>query len=273
MNIKNYLEIFNEMNYPDLNEVLKLINNRCTVRAYKDIPLSQEEIDLIIHSAMRAPTAGNMMFYSILEVKDQKKKEMLVKTCDNQPHIAKAPLVLIFLADMQRWYDYYNISMVQERCANIYHPYRTPDESDLLLACCDALIAAQNTVIAAESIGIGSCYIGDIIENIEIHREMFNLPKWVFPITMLCYGYPKQDASKRIIKSRFPKKFIHFTNTYKRFNKEEFLEMFQDYEKELYIEKAENLGQDYYLRKTGSEFAREMSRSVKVAILDWVEKE
>jgi nitroreductase len=261
------------MNVEKLNEVIKIINNRCTVRNYEPTPLSREEIDLIIHSAMRAPTAGNMMFYSIIEVTDQKKKERLVKTCDNQPHIAKAPLVLIFLADMQRWYDFYAVSEVAEKCTRINQLYRTPEESDLLLACCDALIAAQNTVIAAESIGIGSCYIGDIMENIEIHREMFHLPKWVFPITMLCYGYPKQDPSKRIITPRFPEKFIHFTNTYKCFNKKEFLEMFQDLEKGIYGENAENLGQDYYLRKTGSAFAQEMSRSVKVAIREWVKKE
>jgi len=199
-----------------INEVLKVINNRCTVRAYKQEPLLQKAVDTIIHSAIRAPTAGNMMFYSILEVKDQSMKEKLVKTCDNQPHIAKAPLVLIFLADMQRWYDYYTESNVPEMCAKINKEYRTPDESDLLLACCDALIAAQNAVIAAESIGIGSCYIGDIIENIEIHRKMFNLPVWVFPIAMLCFGYPKQDPSKRIPIKRFSKKYIHFTNTYKR---------------------------------------------------------
>lgn len=256
-----------------VNEVIKIINNRGTVRAYEPTPLSQEDKNIIIHAAMRAPTAGNMMFYSIVEVRDQDKKEKLVKTCDNQPHIAKAPLVLIFLADMQRWYDYYFASSVLEKCASINHIYRTPDESDLLLACCDALIAAQNAVIAAESIGIGSCYIGDIMENIETHREMFNLPKWVFPITMLCFGYPKQDPSKRILTPRFPKEFIHFIDTYKRLNKEEFSKMFQKYEKETYVDHAENLGQDYYLRKTGSAFSREMCRSVKVAIRDWVKKE
>lgn len=256
-----------------INEVMKVINNRCTVRAYEPKPLSQNEIDTIIHGAIRAPTAGNMMFYSILEVKDQMKKEKLVKTCDNQPHIAKAPLVLIFLADMQRWYDYYAVSSVPEICVKHKMAYRTPDESDLLLACCDALIAAQNAVITAESLGIGSCYIGDIIENIEIHREMFNLPNWVFPITMLCFGYPKQDLSKRILKLRFPKKFIHFTDSYQRFNAKDFVEMFQHFEKDIYVKNAENLGQDYYLRKTGSEFSQEMSRSVKIAIQDWIKKD
>lgn len=255
------------------NEVIKIINNRCTVRAYDSKPLSQKDIDMIIHAAMRAPTAGNMMFYSIIEVKDQFKKEKLVKTCDNQPHIAKAPLVLIFLADMQRWYDYYAASGIPELCTKKNLVHRTPEESDLLLACCDALIAAQNAVIAAESMGIGSCYIGDIIENIETHREMFNLSKWVFPITMVCFGYPKQDPSKRILIQRFPKKFIHFIDTYKRLNKDEFSEMFKNFEKETLVKNAENLGQDYYLRKTGSAFSQEMSRSVKVAIRDWIKKE
>ncbi|MFW9827591.1 MAG: nitroreductase family protein [Candidatus Thorarchaeota archaeon] len=255
------------------NDVLKTINNRTSVRAYLPKPLSQQEIDTIIHCTMRAPTAGNMMFYSIIEVKDQKKKDTLAITCDNQPFISKAPLILIFLADMQRWYDYYGISNVQEKCKNINRLYRTPDESDLFLACCDALIAAQNAVIAAESLGIGSCYIGDIMENIETHREMFNLPKWVFPITLLCFGYPKQDQSKRILTSRFSDKFIHFIDSYKRFNKEEFSEMFRNYEKKSYVENAENLGQDYYFRKTGSAFAQEMNRSVKIAIQDWVKKD
>jgi len=253
-----------------INEVIKVLNNRCTVRAYDPKALTQEEIDMIIHGAMRAPTACNMMFYSILEVQNQKMKDKLVKTCDNQPHIAKAPLVLIFLADMQRWYDYYRSSGVPELCAQKNLVYRTPEESDLLLACCDALIAAQNAVITAESMGIGSCYIADIIEHIEIHREMFNLPKWVFPIAMLCFGYPKQDPSKRILTPRFPKKFIHFSDTYKRFNKEDFTEMFRNYEKETLVQNAENLGQDYYLRKTGSAFSQEMSRSVKVMLRDWI---
>ena len=66
-----------------------------------------------------------------------------------------------------------------------------PQEADLLLANCDALIAAQNSVIAAESLGIGSCYIGDIVENIEVHKEMFNLPEYVFPTIMVCYGHHK----------------------------------------------------------------------------------
>ncbi|MEX1329519.1 MAG: nitroreductase family protein [Desulfobacterales bacterium] len=58
----------------------------------------------------------------------------------------------------------------------------------LLLVCCDALIAAQTAVIAAESLGVGSCYIGEIMENYEEHKELFGLPKYVFLISLICFG-------------------------------------------------------------------------------------
>ena len=132
------------------NSTLNLIRNRRTIRAYSPKPLSQEEIDTIIHGAMRAPTAGNLMMYSIIQVNDQKIKDKLVKTCDNQPLIAKAPLVLLFLADVQRWWDFFKVSKVEEKCNEIGREFQTPQESDLLLACCDALISAQNSVIAAD---------------------------------------------------------------------------------------------------------------------------
>lgn len=254
----------------EINETLKIIENRRTIRAYSKKKLSQKEIDTIIRGAIRAPTAGNMMMYSILQITEIEMKEKLVKTCDNQPHIAKAPLVLIFLADMQRWWDYFSISKVPELCEEIGEIFQTPQESDLLLASCDALIAAQNAVITAESLGIGSCYIGDIMENYEIHREIFNLSRWVFPIAMVCFGYPKGDKEKIPLTSRFPQKFIHFKNRYKRLNKQELNEMFQNTERKIVEKNAKNIGQDVYLRKTGADFSKEMRRSVKAAINHWL---
>jgi nitroreductase len=255
------------------NQILELIRNRRTIRAYKPKPLSQDKIDSIIQSAMRAPTAGNMMFYSIIQITDQKLKDRLVVTCDNQPHIAKAPLVLLFLADMQRWWDYFKVCKVEELCKEMSKDFQTPQESDLLLASCDALIAAQNAVIAAEALGIGSCYIGDIMENYEIHREMFDLPKWAFPITLLCFGYPKGDKNKIPLTSRFPQKFIHFTNKYSRLSKQNFTEMLKNEKGRMNIKDAQNLGQNLYLAKLGADYSLEMRRSVKVAIKEWIKKE
>jgi len=255
------------------NQTLELIKNRRTIRTYDPKPLTQDEIDAIVQGAMRAPTAGKMMFYSIIQVTDQKLKDRLVVTCDNQPHIAKAPLVLLFLADMQRWWDYFKVCKVKEMCQERSIDFQTPQESDLLLASCDALIAAQNAVIAAEALGIGSCYIGDIMENYETHREMFDLPRWVFPITLLCFGYPKGDKNKIPLTSRFPQKFIHFTNKYAKLSEQDFTEMLENERGRMHIKDAQNLGQNLYLAKLGADYSLEMRRSVKIALKEWMKKE
>lgn len=248
--------------------------SRRSQRVYADKPVTDAEKKLIIASAMRAPTAGNMMLYSILEVADQSRKDRLVATCDNQPFIAKAPLVLIFLADMQRWYDYYEQCDVRDLCRKNNVDFEQPAEADLMLASCDALIAAQTAAIAAESMGIGSCYIGDIMENIEIHREMFNLPRLVFPVTMLCFGHITERGMQRSLTPRFPEASVHFTDTYKRLDAEEFDAMYaghisNSYYGGRYLKNAENFGQHFYLKKTGSDFLKEMRRSVKVVLQDW----
>ena len=138
---------------------------------------------------MRAPTAGNLMLYSVLEIDDQVLKDRLAETCDDQPFIAKAPLVLVFVADLQKWMDRFAAAGVDD-LEGVPHGV-TPGLGDLMMACCDALIAAQNAVVAAESLGIGSCYIGDIIELGETHAELLGLPRYTFPVTMLCFGHPK----------------------------------------------------------------------------------
>lgn len=255
------------------NQTLRLINNRKSLRVYQDKALSAEEINTIINGAQRAPTAGNMMLYSILEVSDPINKEKLAQLCDHQSFIAKAPLLLIFLADAQRWNDYFAYSQVPQFCEKNNLNYEHPQEADFLLACCDALIAAQNAVITAESIGIGSCYIGDIMENIEILRQLFHLPSLVFPITMLCFGHYHKKYLSQKPRSRFAQKFIHFKDHYERISSHGFQEMFQHLEHgntDRYLKNAKNFGQHTYLRKTDAPFKKEMNRSVKVALQNWL---
>ena len=142
---------------------------------------------------MRAPTAGNLMLYTIIEIEDQALKDRLAVTCDHQPFIARAPWVLLFVADFQKWMDLFAACGCDDLPG--VPAGATPGLGDLLMACNDALIAAQNAVVAAESLGIGSCYIGDIMELGEEHAELLHLPRWTFPAAMLCFGRPKTRAA------------------------------------------------------------------------------
>lgn len=251
-----------------MNETLQVIHSRRSIRAFANKPIDQGTVDVIINAAMRSPTAGNMMLYSIIEIDDPSIKDKLVKSCDNQPFIAKAPLVLLFLADYQRWFDFFVGSEVQSYCEAQGKEFRYPGEGDLMLACCDALIAAQTAVIAAESLGLGSCYIGDIMENYEFHQELFNLPPYTFPITMLCLGYPKVSTGK--LTPRFPQENIHFKNSYQRFDQSTLEKMFEGREPQKYVGNAANIGQHFYAKKFASDFSVEMTRSAKKAIQSWV---
>lgn len=252
-----------------MNNVIETLHNRVSLRNFKDIPITDEDLNTILEAAMCAPTAGNMMLYSILVIKDDKTKQKLSITCDNQPFIGKAPVLLLFLADLQRWMDYFEYTDVKKLCKNKGIAFNGPEESDLFLACCDAMIAAQNAVIAGESLGIGSCYIGDIMENYETHVEMLDLPKWAFPIGLLCMGY-YPDNYNRVHRSRFDKKYIVFEEKYKRLSHSDFEDMVVD-TNNLDYEKlgVENFGQYMYIRKKGADFAMEMARSVKVALENW----
>jgi nitroreductase len=210
-----------------------------------------------------------MMLYSIVEAEDQIIKDKLVKSCDNQSFIAKAPLVLLFLADYQRWMDYFAHSNIDLYCNEEKLPKRTPQEGDLLLACCDALIAAQTAVLAAESLGIGSCYIGDIMENYEFHKNLFNLPQYTFPITLVCFGYSKEKSLKKELTTRLSQKYIHFKNNYKRLSNTDFEDMYKARELKHYNANATNFGQHLYSKKFVANFTFEMTKSVKEAIKEW----
>ena len=257
-----------------MNPVINTILNRKSIRVYSEQPVTEVEKQAILQAAIRAPTAGNMMLYSIIEVRDQGLKDQLVLTCDNQPFIAKAPLLLLFAADYQRWHDYYLLTGVDALCQSRQQAMRRPEEGDLLLACCDTLIAAQTAVLAAELLGIGSCYIGDILEKFETHQALFNLPQYVLPMALICFGYPSEKQAARKLSSRFDQNYIVSTDTYRRLNEDELTEMFRTRSEQFAAagerpDGIQNFGHYSYLRKFGADFTVEMSRSVRAMLKSW----
>lgn len=117
-----------------MNQTIKELMERKSVRAYRDEKITLEEKNLILQSAIQAPTAGNMALYSIIDVQDQQLKDQLANTCDHQPFISQAPLVLLFLADYQKWYDMY--------CTYHNEDFKL-EEADMILALEDAMIGSS----------------------------------------------------------------------------------------------------------------------------------
>ncbi len=240
-----------------MNDILRSLYERKSVRAYTEEEISDQEKAAILEAAAQAPTAGNQQLYTILDITDQEKKEALAILCDNQPFIAKAPLVLIFLADCRKWYQAFSLG----GCAA-----RAPGCGDLLLAVSDANIAAQNSVVAAESLGIGSCYIGDIMERKEALSELLSLPQWVFPAAMLVYGRPTEQQKQRNKPQRCAMEHIVHENGYRDMDEAELRQML-NYKSG--ARSYEDWLKSFCDFKFNSDFSREMSRSVREYLKDF----
>lgn len=243
-----------------MNEVLQQLHDRKSVRVYEERPIQPEVKQAVLGAAIQAPTAGNMALYTILDITDQTIKDQLAVSCDNQPFIATAPMVLVFCADYRRWYDAF--------CSCV-ETVRKPDLGDLFLAQADTLIAAQNAVVAAHSLGLGSCYIGDITEKYEFHRELLKLPKYVVPAAMLCFGYPTEQQLRRPKPKRHAVQALVHENGYSMEKSGQMNDMLA----KQWDTEGEALAQQlrrFCARKWNSEFSEEMSRSCRAMVEDWL---
>jgi len=247
-----------------MNGTITQLFQRKSVRAFEPLPIDPAIRDLLFEAALQAPTAGNQTLYTILDITDPVLKAELAELCDHQPFIATAPLVLVFLADGRRWLGLYRAAGCEPR---------PQGPGDALLAMADAVIAAQNMVVAAHSLGLGSCYIGDILENCEQVRARLQLPDDVFPAAMLVIGWPTAQQLARRKPVRFAREQIVCENTYR--------EATPDALRQMYLNRAEQARAErnlsghesavpvdfdtqlraFWTRKYESSFALEMNRS------------
>ena len=232
------------------NEVLRQLSERKSVRAFLDREIPEAAVEAILTAASNAPTAGNQQLYTILRITDPALKAALSESCDHQPFIAKAPLVLVFCADCKKWYDAYR---------SVGCKARRPGVGDLLLAVDDALVAAQNAVTAAWSLGVGSCFIGDVMENMETQRSLLRLPEYVFPAAMLVFGYPTEQQQNRPKPPRAALEYLVQENTYAPLSDDALRKMLL---KNCTEETFDHWLRAFHARKYDSDFAREMTRSV-----------
>ena len=245
-----------------MNEMIELLLKHKSVRTFEPAEIPEEDVHTILQCAVNAATAGNMTLWSCIRVTDPQLKEELAEHCDHQPMIAKAPLVLVFYADYHRW-------MSAFETLDLGEPLRQPGDGDRTLATMDAIIAGSAAVTAAEALGYGACYIGDVIENWEWHREKFGLPAWVQPVCMAIIGVPNQAAKDRPKPARFKVEDVCFENHYPQDGAEKMLAMLKERQ-----QKADDAEFDKWLlaftrRKWNCDFSEEMCRSASKMVEEW----
>jgi FMN reductase [NAD(P)H] len=169
-------------NYP--NETLRLLHQRGSCRHFKDKKIPNKELELILGAAVHAPSGGNLQGYSIVKIENPERREKLMKICGNQRFIGKAPVNLVICIDVRRL----------KRWAELDVAPFTQDNWLLgfLMGFQQTGIIGQSICIAADSLGIGSCYVGNATFKAGAVAELLGLPQGVFPGTLISIGYPVQ---------------------------------------------------------------------------------
>ncbi|MDO4525669.1 MAG: nitroreductase family protein [Bacteroidales bacterium] len=168
-------------------DLLAFLESRATVRQYSDKEVSKELINRLLDVAGHASTTGNMQLYSVVVTRDAEKKKALAPTHFNQPTFTNAPVAITFCADFNRFVKWCEESGAEPGYDN---------EFSFFTAAIDTLLLAQTFAIAAESEGLGICYLGTTTYTAESISKILNLPKRVVPITTITVGYPKSKPTK-----------------------------------------------------------------------------
>ena len=214
-----------------MNKVIETILNHRSLRQFEDKPLTDEQIKTIVSCAQAASTSSFIQAYSIIGVTDKEKKKKLSELAGNQEQVAKNGHFFIFCADL------YRHALIGEQEQKDVIPSIESTEK-FMVALIDAALAAQNAAIAAESMGLGICYIGGIRNQLEEVKKLLNTPERVIPLFGLAVGYPTNITGT---KPRLPFEHIYHVNEYQP-NKEEYLNQLKEYDSVI---------SNYYEERTG----------------------
>lgn len=189
------------------NPVLQSLLAHRSVRAFDPAPLDEGTLEWLIAAAQSAPSSSNLQTWSVVAVQDPARKARLAELAGGQGHVRDAPLVLVWLADLARLRGLAQQAQVPVEGADYL------DSS--LMGVIDAVLAAQNAVVAAQSLGLGTVYLGAIRNQPERVAEELGLPPGVFAVVGLCVGRP--DAARpAAIKPRLPQAAVLSRERYAR---------------------------------------------------------
>jgi FMN reductase (NADPH) len=171
------------------NPVIGLIHSHASVRHYKADPVPASIIEIIIAAAQCASTSGNLQAYSVVAIADAARRDKLAGLCGEQSFISEAPIFLAWCVDLAR---------LEHVCELRGYNQVTEYTENFLIAAVDVTLAAQNAALAAESLGLGICYVGALRNNPQEVIPLLELPRLVFPLFGMTLGWPVKQAQAKL---------------------------------------------------------------------------
>lgn len=185
-----------------MNEVLRTMENHRSIRSFADQPVEKETLEAILRAGQMASTSNFIQAYSVIQVTEESSRRVLFEVSNQQEHVLRAPVFLVFLADLNR------IRMASEQHGTVMDKGGV---EALLLATIDVSLFAQNTMVAAESLGLGGVYIGALRNDPKRVSETLKLPPDVYPVFGMCLGYPHTVNGQKL---RLPLELVWKKETY-----------------------------------------------------------
>ncbi|WP_018665350.1 oxygen-insensitive NADPH nitroreductase [Heyndrickxia acidiproducens] len=186
-----------------MNPVIETILNHRSIRHYQDRPLTDEQVKLIVQSAQAAATSHFVQAYSIIGIKDPARKQKLAELTGNR-HVGTCGHLLIFCADLNK----HKLAAEMEG-TDATATLQTTEK--FMVALIDTALAAQNAALAAESMGLGICYVGGLRNHLPEVSELLHIPEYVLPLFAMTIGYPADPSGK---KPRMAAEHVYYEETY-----------------------------------------------------------
>lgn len=185
-----------------MNNVIKLLRSHRSIRKFTDQVIDQETLHTIILAGQSAATSSNVQGTTVIQVNENGSREKLAELAGGQHYVVSCGAFLVFCADVNR---------SAKACVLQGGTFSPGMTEHFLIATIDVALFAQNCVTAAESLGMGICYIGGLRNNPAEVSTLLQLPQNVYPVFGLCIGYPDQDPE---IKPRLPLSAVLMQETY-----------------------------------------------------------
>jgi len=222
-----------------MNEVTRLLKAHRSIRKFTDQPVSDEIIDEIVTCGQAAATSSNIQAVTVIRVRKTETREQLAALAGNQEYVVSAGAFLVFCADVAR---------PRFACEMQGGRFAQGMTEQFLIATVDVALTAQNCVVAAESLGLGICYIGGIRNHPQAVADLLQLPEDVYPVFGLCLGFSAQSPQT---KPRLPLSVVL---------QEEYYPAHQNQQA---IEAYDQQMRDYYRSRTGGKKASSWSQEMR----------
>ena len=184
--------------------ILDLFANRRTIRNYKPVPLENGDLDRIIDAGRRAPTGASGQIYSVVRITDAALRHRLASLAGDQQHIRDAAEFFVFCADLRR-----PRKLLEHRGGT----YGVEPRVAVHYGTMEALLLAANLATAAEALGYGTCFIGAILNQLDVVARELQLPDAVLPLVGLTVGVIDTDHASTLT-PRLPREMVFHENAY-----------------------------------------------------------